>query len=865
MIEISLYRSRIGSFYQNGQTLKSRFKKKYSKCRKQNDQAGVYILLILILALNTILISLQPCLQKPIYPKIKSASFQSLYMMLPTTAYYMPGHVAYREAFTAQICRQYFRRSKKQTCNFLAKYVNGNKVKGLVNAHLNIRSLSNKISEVKNLIKEHRPHILGLSECELRKINNSFDERKLKVPGYKILFPKSWMSQGHARVVVYVKDSLEYEQLHDLEEEQVQSVWLRGGNKNGKKIIFCHGYREHTNSIGNSLHSQRINLSDYLAQWEAAAEYNNPAEVNEVHICCDMNLDCLDNRWLRSDYHLITLSRLVQSCCSTNNFSQLVKEATRTQYNSIENTTSMSCIDHVYTNTKFRCSPVTITPCGTSDHDMISYTRYSKEPQSAPRTIRKRSYKKFVLEKNLVDLSLVNWGDVLCCEELDLATEIFTRKLKSVLNIHAPWIIFQRRKSFCPWITDETRKLMKQRDKVKQLAKELALRDQGNFVSAEQQAAWTDYKRLRNKINNTKKNEENRYKSEKINENLDSPSRVWSTSKSFMGWGSPGTPSQLEVNNKLEGRASKIAEIMNNYFIQKVVRIRSSLRVVPEWYQACRNVMVGKNCSLGLQHVTVAEVKKILKGLKSSTSTSVDELDSFAMKISADYIAQPLHHIVTLSLMQRKFPTGWKYSKVIPLYKKLSQLEMSNYRPVAILLPLSKVLEKIIYKQIYNYFNTHKLFHSNLHGYRGNRSTHTALLQMYDRWVRSAAKGQISGVILLDLSAAFDLVDSGILLKKLRIYGFREDLLGWVQSYLTERHQAVWVDHVFSEFVPHSIGVPQGSILGPLFFLLYFNDLLFSLNCNIDAYADDSTLTATGKSVEEISDTLTEASETVVD
>ena len=112
---------------------------------------------------------------------------------------------------------------------------------------------------------------------------------------------------------------------------------------------------------------------------------------------------------------------------------------------------------------------------------------------------------------------MINWGDVLCCEELDLATEIFTRKLRSVLNIHAPWIIFQRRKSFCPWITDETRELMKQRDKVKQLAKELALRDQGNNVSAEQQAAWNDYKRLRNKINNTKKNEENRYKSEKIN------------------------------------------------------------------------------------------------------------------------------------------------------------------------------------------------------------------------------------------------------------------------------------------------------------------------------------------------------------
>ena len=121
-------------------------------------------------------------------------------------------------------------------------------------------------------------------------------------------------------------------------------------------------------------------------------------------------------------------------------------------------------------------------------------------------------------------------------------------------------------------------------------------------------------------------------------------------------------------------------------------------------------------------------------------------MDSYAVRLSADHIAEPLHHIITLSLMQRRFPTGWKFTKVIPLHKKLSQLEMSNYRPVAILSPLSKVLEKIIYQQIYNYFTINKLFHPNLHGYRQNRSTQTALLQMYDRWVRAASK--VKSVVL---------------------------------------------------------------------------------------------------------------------
>ena len=93
---------------------------------------------------------------------------------------------------------------KKQTSNFLAKYLHGNRVKGIINMHLNIRSLGKKVVEVKKLLKEHSPNILGLSECELKKVDNQFDERKLKIPGYEIIFPQSWTTVGYARVVVYV-------------------------------------------------------------------------------------------------------------------------------------------------------------------------------------------------------------------------------------------------------------------------------------------------------------------------------------------------------------------------------------------------------------------------------------------------------------------------------------------------------------------------------------------------------------------------------------------------------------------------------------------------------------------------------------
>ena len=142
------------------------------------------------------------------------------------------------------------------------------------------------------------------------------------------------------------------------------------------------------------------------------------------------------------------------------------------------------------------------------------------------------------------------------------------------------------------------------------------------------------------------------------------------------------------------------------------------------------------------------------------------------MKLAANYVLPCIHHIVTLSLMQRRFPSDLKLAKVLPIHKKKSPLERQNYRPVSILSPISKVIERVLYEQLYEYFSKNQIFHPNLMGFRRNRSTMTALTQMYDRWICGANSGRINSVVLLDLSAAFDLVDPVILLKKLKVYGF---------------------------------------------------------------------------------------------
>lgn len=507
----------------------------------------------------------------------------------------------------------------------------------------------------------------------------------------------------------------------------------------------------------------------------------------------------------------------------------------------------------MYTICKARCSEILVNPFGNSDHDLIEYTRYAKDPPTPSRVITKRSYKNFILGNFLDHLSQVDWTPVYISQDVDQAVAIFTNLYTEVLDIHAPFITYRQRKHYSPWVTKETIQLIKSRDQAKKEA--LCLAKQGKN-SAE---AWATFKSLRNKINNRLKFEEINFKNNVINGSLEDPAKSWSTAKSYMNWSSNGgPPNQLLVGGALITKASSIATEMNKYFVTKVNQIRKSIPFLPNNFSKCYNLMRGKDCKLWLQHVSLGKVTTLLKKLKKSKSCSIDGLDSYCIKISAELIAQPLHHIVCLSLIQCKFPTMWKMSKVIPLHKKDSKLEKANYRPVSILSPLSKILEKIVYSQLYGYFSRNRLFHQNLHGYRCNRSTQSALLTMYDRWVRASSFGDLSGVVLIDLSAAFDLVDHNLLMKKLQIYGLQQDCLDWISSYLNSRHQAVWIDHVLSSFLSCDVGVSQGSNLGPLFFLIFFNDLLSHGHSEIDSYADDTTVTQVGRSIQQIEERLTQ-------
>ena len=236
-----------------------------------------------------------------------------------------------------------------------------------------------------------------------------------------------------------------------------------------------------------------------------------------------------------------------------------------------------------------------------------------------------------------------------------------------------------------------------------------------------------------------------------------------------------------------------------------------------------------------------------MKNLKNSAA-GWDELSPKQMKTIACYIAEPLTYLCYISLTKGTFPQELNRANVIHLYKPGNQMSVNNYRPVSVLPVFSKIYEKIVYKRLYDYIVLHNILYDNRLGFREKHSSYMALITLMDHLTEALERGEAVIGLFLDFSKAFDTVDHEILLIKLHHYGIRGEMLNWFRDYLSNQTQCVLYDGVSSELLPVKCGVPQGSILGPLLFLLYISDLpnaatnLFSV-----LYADAANMFASGK------------------
>ena len=246
-----------------------------------------------------------------------------------------------------------------------------------------------------------------------------------------------------------------------------------------------------------------------------------------------------------------------------------------------------------------------------------------------------------------------------------------------------------------------------------------------------------------------------------------------------------------------------------------------------------------------------------LRRLKTSKAVGLDNIPPRLFKDAAHIIAQPLTTIINASLHQAKVPTEWKSARVIPLFKQGKANDMDNYRPISILATASKLLERAVHVQLVNYLQEHKLLSPYQCGFRKGHSTEFAALSFTDTIKRNIDQGQLTGAVFVDLRKAFDTIDHSNLLRKLSAIGIVGNEHNWFNDYLDGRSQIVGINDVLSDNEPVTVGVPQGSILGPRLFVLNVNDLPNIIcHCSVLMYADDTVLFYSGLDVATIEQKL---------
>ena len=251
--------------------------------------------------------------------------------------------------------------------------------------------------------------------------------------------------------------------------------------------------------------------------------------------------------------------------------------------------------------------------------------------------------------------------------------------------------------------------------------------------------------------------------------------------------------------------------------------------------------------------ITPQEIIVALNKIKCSKSPEIDGISIRLLKDASYIVAGPLMNIFNVSLQRAIFPNDWKLAKVTPIFKQENKADCGNYRPISVISAVAKLFEKLVC-QLSSFLSLNGILVEQQSGFRHQHSTETALLSSTNEWLFNMDRGLLSGVLFQDLQKAFDTVDHHILLSKLELCGIKGTSLKWFESCLSGRNQICSVNSRISSVKQLKCGVPQGSNLGPILFLLYINDLP---NCKLETtkenlFADDTNLSCNGFSPYEI-------------
>tara|TARA_B110001454_G_C12716814_1_gene432912 strand:- start:83 stop:3097 length:3015 start_codon:yes stop_codon:yes gene_type:complete len=688
--------------------------------------------------------------------------------------------------------------------------------------YLNINTLQNKIVDLRSIIHDLDLTFLAIAET---KLNESYPNAQFFIDGYNNLqdFRRDRVYNNGGGLLVYIKKGIPCKRLRKFESDAIETVVVEI-HLGSKKWCIVTIYRNEDVNPATFLENLSTSLDRILDEHE------------NVIIIGDININSLDKS--SSKY------KHLKQFCESYSLSNLIKQPTCFQS---ENPTS---IDLILTNKKEYFMHTKSIVNGLSDHHSIVMTMLKTQlSKIEPTEIKYRSFKDF--------------DEIAYCRDLGHALEkidfdqdpndftTFSELVTQVTNEHCPIKTKIVRGNDAPFMTKELRRAIMHRSKLKnKLRKE-------NTPSARKR-----YKVQRNKCTKLRRENISAYFKKALDKGPNSKS-YWKEINPFLtDKGSHGKEDFiLEENNKLIKDPSQIANMFVNYYtnILEISTGKPPVNIpLPEnedlidtilsHYENHTSINAIKEMNINSTfEIPLADeetIERIMKKLDTSKATGIDNIPVRLVVVSSSVTKKALTKIINKSISKHDFPNLMQIGKITPIYKggkDASRLNKKFFRPVSVLIAFSKVFERYILEKMLEHVNL--ILSDKISAYRKGYSTQHVLLKLTEEWRKHLDSNKVVGAVLMDLSKAFDCIPHELLIAKLSAYGFEKNTLKFFLSYLKGRKQTVNIKGNLSSFMDILAGVPQGSILGPVIFNIFINDMhdIFE-RCELRNFADDNTL-----------------------
>ncbi len=637
-------------------------------------------------------------------------------------------------------------------------------------------------------------------------------------------------------VATYIHNSLSYTRLpietfnqkSDVYESMLLEVYFN--NNKFKKYIIGNIYRRPSELVED--------LQTFIAEFtDTLNKINETSKL--AYLNGDINIDMLKLN-INNHYNLFYENTTAQG------FFPKITRPTRCQGD------SHTLIDNIFTNNLCKQHTSGILTHHISDHFMnfciLEGNRNHTANKSILIEVESVNYKSIDNFKNSINRAniLTNLdNDPMANPNVNY--NIFSKALSDCKKKHIPRKLkkFNKRKDKKEkWMTDALLTLVNRKN-------EMYVDWKSTCDNNEYQIKKTNFKTYEKIVDKSMEEAQNKYYHNTFLAQKSDMKKTWRTINDTLHRNKANEHIQNEfiINDVAISDPKDLANNFNNFFANIGANLSAKI-VLDDGCPLFTDYLINPTESrFKLSTITEDDTLSIINKLKSKNSSGNDEISNKLLKAIKHEISKPLTLIINQSLSTGIFPDTLKLAKVKPIYKKGNKSSLNNYRPISLLPTISKVFERVLYTQIYQYFNTNNLLSDQQYGFREKHSTELATIKLIDKIIKDMDNTKTLKTpltVFLDLSKAFDTLDFDILLYKLRYYGIVGTPLTLIKSYLTNRHQYVNYNNCNSDILEIKTGIPQGSILGPLFFSIYINDIIHSSNIfSFLMYADDTTLYCT--------------------